>query len=73
MLGHCARTIGPAAHSSLRAENCSRQAAHAAVEELDRMSHVHLTNPEVLARLRLEIDQDNALTAFEVRARGAET
>jgi hypothetical protein len=37
------------------------------------MSHVHLTNPEVLARLRLEIDQDNAFTAFEVRDRGAET
>jgi len=48
------------------------QAAHAASEKLDRMSHVHFTNPEVLASLRLEIDRDDAATAFEGRARGAE-
>jgi len=34
------------------------QAAHAALEKLDRVSHVHFTNPEVLASLRLEIDRD---------------
>jgi hypothetical protein len=72
MLGHCARTLVPAAHTSLRAASC-RQAAHAALEKLDRMSHVHFTNPEVLASLRLEIDRDDALTAFEVRARRAES
>jgi CPA1 family monovalent cation:H+ antiporter len=33
------------------------QAAHAALEELDRMSHVHFTNPEVLAGLRREYEQ----------------
>jgi hypothetical protein len=72
MLGHCARTPGPAAHTSLRAASC-RQSAHAALNKLDRMSHVHFTNPEALASLCLEIDRDDALTAFEVRARGAET
>jgi hypothetical protein len=41
------------------------QAPHAALEKLDRMSHVHFTNPEVLASLRLEIDPNNAATAFE--------
>jgi CPA1 family monovalent cation:H+ antiporter len=33
------------------------QTAHAAIEELDRMSHVHFTNPEVLAGLRREYEQ----------------
>jgi len=33
------------------------QAAHAVLEELDRMSHVHFTNPEVLAGLRREYEQ----------------
>jgi monovalent cation:H+ antiporter, CPA1 family len=33
------------------------QAAHAAMEEMDRMSHVHFTNPEVLASLRSEYEQ----------------
>ena len=33
------------------------QAAHAAIEELDPMSHVHFTNPEVLAGLRREYEQ----------------
>jgi CPA1 family monovalent cation:H+ antiporter len=33
------------------------QAAHAALEELDRMSHVHFTNPYVLAGLRREYEQ----------------
>jgi len=33
------------------------QAAHAALEELDRISHVHFTNPKVLASLRREYDQ----------------
>ena len=33
------------------------QAAHAALEEIDRMSHVHFTNPEVLAGLRREYEQ----------------
>jgi hypothetical protein len=49
------------------------QAAHAALEKLDRVSHVHFTNPEVLASLRLEIDRDDAATAFVGKARGAET
>ena len=64
--------IRAAGHTSLREANC-RQAAHAALEKLDRMSHVHFSNSEELACLRLEIDQDDALTTFEVRARGAET
>jgi CPA1 family monovalent cation:H+ antiporter len=33
------------------------QAGHAALEEIDRMSHVHFTNPEVLASLRREYEQ----------------
>lgn len=33
------------------------QAAHVALEEIDRMSHVHFTNPEVLASLRREYEQ----------------
>jgi CPA1 family monovalent cation:H+ antiporter len=33
------------------------QAAHGALEELDRMSHVHFTNPDVLASLRREYEQ----------------
>ena len=33
------------------------QAAHGALEEFDRMSHVHFTNPEVLASLRREYEQ----------------
>jgi len=33
------------------------QAANAAIEELDRMSHVHFTNPDVLAGLRREYEQ----------------
>jgi hypothetical protein len=49
------------------------QAAHAALEKIDRVSHVHFRNPEVLAGLRLEIDQDDASTAFEGRAGGSET
>ncbi len=32
-------------------------AAHAALEEIDRMSHVHFTNPEVLASLRRDYEQ----------------
>jgi hypothetical protein len=72
MLGHCARTPEPAALTSLGAVSCS-QAAYAVLNKLDRMSRVHFTNPEELAGLCLEIDQDDALTTFEVRARGAET
>jgi CPA1 family monovalent cation:H+ antiporter len=33
------------------------QAAHASLEEIGRMSHVHFTNPEVLASLRREYEQ----------------
>jgi hypothetical protein len=44
------------------------QAAHAALQKLDRMSHVHFTNREVLSSLRLEINGDPAATAFEGRA-----
>ena len=33
------------------------QAAHATIAELDRMSHVHFTNPEVLAGLRREYEK----------------
>ncbi len=33
------------------------QAAHAALEEIDQMSHVYFTNPEVLASLRREYEQ----------------
>jgi CPA1 family monovalent cation:H+ antiporter len=33
------------------------QAAHAALDEIDRMSRVHFTNPEVLASLRREYEQ----------------
>ena len=33
------------------------QAAQAALDELDQMSHVHFTNPEVLASLRREYEQ----------------
>jgi hypothetical protein len=33
------------------------QAAHGALEELDRMSRVHFTNPGVLASLRREYEQ----------------
>ena len=72
MIGHCARTLGPAAHKSLSEASC-RQAAHAALEKLERVSHVHFTNLEVLASLRLEIDGDDAATAFVGKARGAET
>jgi Na+:H+ antiporter len=40
------------------------QAAHAALEEIDQMSHIHFTNPEVLTSLRREYEQkvesDNA-------------
>jgi hypothetical protein len=42
-------------------------------KKLDRMAHVHFTNPEGVASLRLDIDRDDAATAFEGRARGAET
>jgi hypothetical protein len=49
------------------------QAAHAALEKLDRVSNVHFNNPEVLAGLRLEIDRDDASTVFEGRAGGSET
>ena len=48
------------------------QAEHDALEKLDRMSHVHFINPEVFASLRLEIDRDDTVKAFEGRARGAE-
>ena len=33
------------------------QAAHAALEEIDRMSHIHFANPDVLTSLRREYDQ----------------
>ena len=33
------------------------QAAHTALEEIDQMSHVHFSNPEVLASLRREYEQ----------------
>ena len=33
------------------------QAAHAALEEIDQMSHAHFTDPEVLAGLRREYEQ----------------
>ncbi|MBN2437990.1 MAG: Na+/H+ antiporter [Deltaproteobacteria bacterium] len=33
------------------------QAAHAALEEIDRMSNIHFTNPKVLVDLRREYDQ----------------
>ena len=34
------------------------QAAHAALEEIERMSRVHFTNPEVLASLRREYEEE---------------
>jgi hypothetical protein len=49
------------------------QTAHTALEKLHRMSHVHFANPDVRASLRLEIDRDDAATAFEGKTRGAET
>jgi len=45
-----------AKHTSLREARC-RQAAHTTLEKLDRMSHVHFTNPDVLAGLRREYEQ----------------
>ena len=33
------------------------QAAHAVLKEIDRMSHVHFTNPQVLASLGREYEQ----------------
>lgn len=47
-------------HEELAAYELTRgrlQAAHAAVNEIDRMSHVHFTQPEVLAHLRREYEQ----------------
>lgn len=47
-------------HEELAAYELTRgrlQAAHAAVNEIDRMSHVHFIQPEVLAHLRREYEQ----------------
>lgn len=47
-------------HQELAAYELTRgklQAAHAGLEEIDRMSHVHFTTPEVLASLRREYEQ----------------
>jgi hypothetical protein len=49
----CADTYDRGAYEFMRGK---LQAAHTALEKLDRMSHVHFVNPEVLASLRLEID-----------------
>jgi CPA1 family monovalent cation:H+ antiporter len=48
--GHQERAVYELARGKL-------QAAHAALQELDRMSHVHFSNPEVLASLRHEYEQ----------------
>jgi Na+:H+ antiporter len=39
------------------------QVAHAALEEIDQMSRVHFTDPEVLARLRLEYEEKVGLNS----------
>ena len=51
-------------HTAYELTRGKLQAAHAALDEIDRMSRVHFTNPEVLASLRREYEQkverDNA-------------
>jgi len=42
MLGHCADSRTASPYEDTRGK---LQTAHAALEKLDRMSHVHLTNP----------------------------
>jgi CPA1 family monovalent cation:H+ antiporter len=44
-------------HAAYELTRGKLQAAHAALDELDRMSRVHFTNPEVLASLRREYEQ----------------
>jgi CPA1 family monovalent cation:H+ antiporter len=44
-------------HAAYELTRGKLQAAHAALEEIDRMSRVHFTNPEVLASLRREYRQ----------------
>jgi CPA1 family monovalent cation:H+ antiporter len=51
-------------HAAYELTRGKLQAAHAALEEIDRMSRIHFTNPDVLASLRREYEQkvkhDNA-------------
>lgn len=44
-------------HDQYKLTRGKLQATYAALEELDRMSHVHFTNPEVLDDLRAEYEQ----------------
>jgi CPA1 family monovalent cation:H+ antiporter len=44
-------------HAAYELARGKSQAAHAALEEIDRMSCIHLANPEVLASLRREYEQ----------------
>jgi len=58
-------------HAAYELTRGKLQAAHAALEEIDRMSRAHFTNPEVLVSLRREYEQkverDNAaLDEFHV-------
>jgi CPA1 family monovalent cation:H+ antiporter len=58
-------------HAAYELTRGKLQAAHAALEEIDRMSHAYFTNPEVLVSLRREYEQkverDNAaLVEFHV-------
>jgi CPA1 family monovalent cation:H+ antiporter len=45
-------------HAAYELTRGKLQAAHAALDEIDRMSRVHFTNPEVLASLRREYEQE---------------
>jgi hypothetical protein len=44
-------------HAAYELTRGKLQAAHAALEEIDRMSHIHFTNPDVLTSLRREYEQ----------------
>jgi hypothetical protein len=59
----CTDTRTRGAYEFTRGE-LQAEAAHAALNKLNRMPHVHFTNPEELASLRLEINRDDALTVF---------
>ena len=48
---------GQQEHATYKLTRGKLQAAHAALEEIDRMSRVHFTNPEVLATIRREYEQ----------------
>ncbi len=48
---------GQQEHTEYELTRGKLQAAHAALDEIDRMSRVHFTNPEVLASLRREYEQ----------------